>query len=63
MQELLRQISRMPERERRVWVKLLKQHGQSSNARERLVLVRRFGLDGKAPQILDALLASLGVTT
>ncbi|CAG0931709.1 hypothetical protein TFLX_02233 [Thermoflexales bacterium] len=27
------------------------------------MLVRRLGLDGQAPQILDALIAPLGVTT
>jgi len=35
----------------------------TENAHEQVMLVRRFGLDGQASQILDALIAPLGVTT
>ena len=41
----------------------LQQHGEPLSARERLLLVRRFGFDGQAPQNLDALISPLGVTT
>ena len=37
-------------------------NGEPLSARERLLLVRRFGLDGQAPQTLDVLIAPLGVT-
>ncbi|HSD85825.1 MAG TPA: hypothetical protein VLG46_18320 [Anaerolineae bacterium] len=41
----------------------LQQRGEPLSARERWLLVRRFGLDGQAPQILDMLIGPLGVTT
>jgi DNA-directed RNA polymerase sigma subunit (sigma70/sigma32) len=61
--EVLRKISRVSERERCMLVKILKRCGNVLNAHERLMLTRRFGLDGQAPQVLDALITLLGVTT